>query len=48
MEKSFYDYSDFLYKRKQGDCKITFEMGKLKNGKETIYKHTPTLSEIAK
>ena len=48
MEKSFYNYSDFLYKRKQGDCKITFEMGKLKNGKETIYKHTPTLSEIAK
>lgn len=48
MEKSFCNYSDFLYKRKQGDCKIVFEMGKLKNGKETIYKHTPTLNEISK
>lgn len=48
MKKSFYNYSDFIFKRKQGDCKIVFEMGKLKNGKETIYKHTPTFSEISK
>lgn len=48
MEEKFLNYSDIFYKKKQRDCKIVFEMGKSKNGKETIYKHTPTLNEIAK
>ena len=48
MEDYYLNYSDIFYKKRQRDCKIVFEMGKSKSGKETIYKHTPTLNEIAK
>lgn len=48
MEENFLNYSDIFYKKKQRDCKISFEMNKTKNGKEKVYKHTPTLNEIVK
>lgn len=48
MEDYYLNYSDIFYKKKQKDCKIVFEMKKSKSGKETIYKHTPTINEIAK
>ena len=46
MKENFLNYSDIFYKKKQRDCKISFEMSKTKNGKEKVYKHTPTLNEI--